>query len=166
MKNKILLTFVFLLGINLTAGYAQDIVCRGIIIDAETNLPLQDVRFCPSNNLNNIIALSSENGEFQLPPLKAGSKLILKKSSYAWYVLRVKNNDLQQVKLVPSNPEYSPYRINGKTVTENDLEIYFDEQLVPKAEWGDAMSVDSNEIEKPNYIVRYKGLATFRYWTK
>ena len=162
MKNKILLTFVFLLGINLTAGYAQDIICRGIIIDAETNLPLQDVRICLGDTLTAII----KNGEFQLPPLKADSKLIVKKSGYAWYVLRVKNNDLQQVKLVPSNPEYSPYSINGKTVTENDLEIYFDEQLVPKAEWGDAMSVDSNELEKPNFVVNLKGLSTFRYQTK
>ena len=148
MKNKILNTFVFLLVINLTAGYAQDITCKGIITDANTNLPLQDVRIYPSNALNTLIAQSGENGEFQLPPLKAGSKLIVKKSGYAWYVLRVNSNDLQQVKLVPIKPSGSNHTINGEIA---ELKLYFDGQLVPEEDMDEAMSVDSSEAGMVNF---------------
>ena len=161
MKNRILNTFVFLLIINLT-GYAQDITCRGIIIDANTNLPLQDVRIYSDNTLT----LSRENGEFQMPPLKAGSKLILKKSGYAWYVLRVTNNDMQQVKLVPSDPQNLDLSIGGRPSDESNLEVYFDGRLVPKAEWADALSADRNEVYVDDVVLNLKGVSTFRLRTK
>ena len=163
--KKILNTFIFLLVINLTAGYAQDITCKGIIVDAKTNLPLQGVRICSSDNINNILALSNENGEFQLPPLKVDSKLILKFNiGYVWYVLRVANNDPQQIKLVPSSKEF---KINEKQATEQDLKMYFNGQLVPKEEWGDAAgAVDNTELVISDMTIVRNGLSVVRLQTK
>ena len=71
-------------------------------------------------------------------------------TSYAWYILRVTNNDMQQIKLVPSNPKNSiglfsdAERQNKK---EGEIDFYFDGQLVPKTEWADALSIDPTEIK-------------------
>ena len=163
MRSKILNTFIFLLVINLTAGYAQDITCKGIITDAKTNLPLQDVRIC--SGATEWLCL---NGEFQLSPLKADYKLILKKSGYAWHVLRLKNNDLQQGKLVPSNPENSEIKFvnsDNKRI-EDEVDFYFDGQLVPKTEWADALSMDPKEIGNLEITLNRDGKPKLYIYTK
>ena len=140
MKNKKLYAFLLLLAINLSTIYAQEeIICRGKIVDANTNLPLQDVRIYEGETL---ITQSNSNGEFQLS-LESSSKFLLKKSGYGWYVLRVKNDDIQQIEMVPSKPPGQP----------NNNDFYFDGQLVPASEVNDASNINPDEIRDFNVRV-------------
>ena len=138
MKNKKLYTFVLLLTIGLSIGYAQqDFIYRGKIVDANTNLPLQDVSIYRISASDTLKTQCNSNGEFQLS-LKVGSKLLLKKSGYAWQIVRITNNDLQQIKLAPSKPDMEISFSDAGGSVETD--VYFGGLLVPKEEWVDAFS--------------------------
>ena len=147
MKNnkKIFALMLFLI-INI--GYAQqDFIFRGIITDANSNLPLPDVRIYRINAGDTLKSQCNSNGEFQLS-LNVGSRLLLKKSGYAWQIVRITNNDLQQIKLIPSKQENSEiilYDLDDKR-KEGEVDFYFNGQLVQKTEWADALSIDPNEI--------------------
>ena len=139
MKNKKIYVFLLLLLMNLSAGYAQHTVFKGIILDAATNLPLQDVEIYEDGVRKTV---SRETGEFGIL-FKADTKLVLKKSGYGWRVLEVKNDDLQQVKEVKlrlSDPNFARFFING---IEVEYELYFDGQLVPKEQMVDAFNVSA-----------------------
>ena len=163
MKNKKIYVFLLLLVISLSAGYAQQTVFKGIILDAETDLPLQDVGIYEDGVLKTV---SGETGEFGIL-FKANTKLVLKKSGYAWRILEVKNDDLQQVKEIKlrlSNPRNARFFINGR---EMPFELYFDGVLVPKEQVIDAMSVNMNGlIGPPNIRMISDGVSIIRYSTK
>jgi hypothetical protein len=142
--TKKLYTLILLLIINLSTGYAQqDFTCRGRIIDANTNLPLQDVRIYLNNEFK---TQSNSNGEFQLS-LKTGSGLLFKKSGYGWRFLKITNNDTQQIRLVPSDPEKSEMVFLDRAGNKREydgVDFYFNGQLVPEAEWSDANGILNN----------------------
>jgi len=144
MKNKIF----FLLMLNLSVvGYAQQSpIFRGIIMDANTNLPLKEVGIYRISAGDTLKMQSGVNGEFQLP-FKAGSRLLFKKKGYAWHVLRKINDSPQQIKLVPSNPG-SKIKLfdQDEKRKEGKMDLYFDGQLVPETEWADALCIDPKEI--------------------
>ena len=150
--KKIPLFIVFSLFIVSTAvGYAQqDIVCKGIITDSTTNLPLEDVRIYKIFNSDTIMYQTNASGEFKIP-LQAGSKLFLKKKGYAWQNVRISNNEIQQIQMKPSK-QSSPSPIiitredTGKTYGNDSIDVYFNGHLVPASELNDALSIDVNEI--------------------
>ena len=140
MKNKLLSIFVLLLVILVSTGYAQqEIVCKGKIVDSGTYSPLKDVRIFRVFNGDTVLFQSNAAGEFQIP-LQTGSRLLLKKSGYAWQIVRVNNNDIQQIKMVLSKQWPKPTAItNG--IVDDDIDLYIDGQLVPEYEVNDAMGL-------------------------
>ena len=148
MKNKTLSTFVFLLIINLSAGYAQNIMCRGTIVDADTNLPLREVSIYKERDINTVLLKSNNAGEFQIS-IQTGSRLLLKKSGYVWQIVRADNNNPQHIELVPSNPENSEIilRDADEKRREGETNLYFNGQLVPETERTDALGIDKKEIK-------------------
>ena len=146
MTPKKLYTLILLLIINLSTIYAQqNFTCRGRIIDANTNLPLQDVKIYLAKT-NEFKTQSNSNGEFQLS-LEAGSGLLFKKSGYGWFFLRITNNDAQQIKLVPSDPEKSDpifFDMDGNKREYDGVDFYINGQLVPEVEKIDAYGIFKN----------------------
>jgi len=144
--TKNLYTLILLLIINISTGYAQqDLTCRGRIIDANTNLPLQDVKIYLAK-ANELKTQSNSNGEFQLS-LEVGSGLLFKKGGYGWYFLRINNSDTQQIKLVPTDPAKSEiifFDLDGNKKEFDRVDLYFNGQLVPEAEKSDANGIFNN----------------------
>ena len=147
MKNKLLSIFVLLLAIIVSTGYAQqEIVCKGKIVDSGTHSPLKDVRIFRVFNGDTVLFHSNAAGEFQIP-LQTGSRLLLKKSGYAWQIVRINNNDFQQIQMVTSKPSPKPSITNPVTgVIDYDIDVYIDGQLVPEHEVNDAMMDLAKEI--------------------
>ena len=147
MKNRLLYFFVLLLITGVSTGIAQQqLVCRGKIVDSDSNSPMKDVMIYKVFNGDTVMFQSNAAGEFQIP-LQTGSRLLLKKSGYAWQIVRVNNNDFQQIKMVRSKPLPRPTLTNPETgEIDDDIDLYIDGQLVPKSDVNDAMSGLANEL--------------------
>ena len=149
MKKIPLFIVLLLLIVNTSVGYAQkDIVCKGTITDSITRLPLEDVRIYKIFNSDTVMFQTNPAGEFQIS-LQAGSKLFLKKTGYAWRIVSVSDNKIQQIKMKPSTPSSGPLITRtdtGKSFNNEDVDLYFNGQLVPFSEMNDALDIHGEEI--------------------
>ena len=151
------LCFFLLLLINVSTGYTQqNVVCKGQITDSTTNSPLNDVSIYRVFNGDTVLYKSNAEGSFQIS-LQTGSRLLLKKSGYAWKIARVNNSDILQIKMVKSKPTNKPsiYIINNDTI-DNEVDVYFDGQIVPLSEINDAYSISPDEIGGFTIITKEK----------
>lgn len=145
MKNKTKTLLILLLITNLSAGYAQqNMVCKGKITDVGTHDPLKDVNIYRVSNGDTTLFKSNAAGEFQIP-LQTGARLLLKKTGYAWQIVRIYNNDIQHIKMSRSKPSMNPTIFADEKVVEN-IVVTFDGQPVPQSEIDDALSIDFNDI--------------------
>lgn len=138
MKTFYLL-LLFLIHVSII--YAQqDFLFNGKIADANTKLPLQDVRIYKIRNADTIKIQSNLNGEFQIL-LNTDSQLFFKKNGYAWHIVKITNGETQLIYLKPASAT-----IAIGIARVNDTDIYFNGHRVPREEWEDALSIDKGLI--------------------
>ena len=130
-------TYVALLAINLSIGFSQqNFISRGRIVDSKTNLALQEVAIYKIFNGDTIETKCDEKGEFQIM-LQTGSTLLFKRNGYKLQEVKITDNALQLIKLVPKAIRL----LDGDG--NNDMEkvdFYLNEKLVPEDEWDDVWS--------------------------
>ena len=132
----------------LTVSAQEDFIFSGIIVDIHTDEPLQNVKIYRIYDSDTIISHSNLKGEFQIS-LKTGTRLLLKKSGYAWHIVNV-TRDMKQIKLTPSKKlshNFNNFNIAGEKQDENMVDIFFDGKLIPRAQWDDAISMDKDLIK-------------------
>ena len=143
------LSLLFLIHVSILHAQ-QDFLFNGKIADADTKLPLQDVRIYKIHNADTIMIRSNANGEFQIL-LNTDSHLFFKKNGYGWHIVKITNREPQQIYLSPASA--SADRIievdemgNEKADRSDDTDIYFNGHRVPREEWKDALSIDHSLI--------------------
>jgi len=144
-KKRIFILFFVLTTSLLTGHTQQQIVCKGKIIDSSNNLPLQNVKIYKVFNSDTVLYQSNNAGEFQIS-LQMGSRLLLKKSGYAWQIVRINTDDIKQIKMVSSKNSSKPI-ISYDGIIDDDIDLYIDGQLVPESEVIDAISLDSKDLD-------------------
>jgi len=151
------LSLLFLLHASILHAQ-QDFLFNGKIADADTKLPLQDVRIYKIHNTDTIKIQSNANGEFQIL-LNTDSKLFFKKNGYVWHIVKIANREPQQIYLRPT-PASAAIDIEGSGGIErvNNTDFYFSGHLIPREEWLDALYIDRSlllnvrtEIENGRY---------------